>query len=308
MTKVKNVLIYCTNNRVAKELITAGNLIGAVTALVLTPDDAKELAACGASVLLHTDPSILPADTAAVAELLALAGEQADASVILLGSDRRGKELAGRVASAMGSGCVSDVKAIDIDDTGIKCTHLAFGGATVAIDTICSEKQVIAISPASFEAAPSREPSTIQGFSSDIQPSVRVVSSEAKSGELVDLESAEVIVAVGMGVKQEDIVSADGLAKALGGVLACSKPVATDRKYLSEERIIGLSGVICKPKLAILIGISGQVQFSVGIRDTKTIIAVNSDENADMIKMSDYVYIKDAKVALSELNSVLVGA
>lgn len=87
--------------------------------------------------------------------------------------------------------------------------------------------------------------------------------------------------------------------------MACSKPVATDKKWLSEERVIGLSGKQCKPDLAILLGISGQVQFTVGIRDAKTIVAVNSDENAVINQMADYVLTADLHEVVPELISLL---
>ena len=87
--------------------------------------------------------------------------------------------------------------------------------------------------------------------------------------------------------------------------MACSKPVATDKKWLSEERVIGLSGKQCKPDLAILLGIYGQVQFTVGIRDAKTIVAVNSDENAVINQMADYVLTADLHEVVPELISLL---
>jgi electron transfer flavoprotein alpha subunit len=122
----------------------------------------------------------------------------------------------------------------------------------------------------------------------------------------VDLKAAKLIIAVGQGIKeQSELAEVEKLVAALDGVLACSKPVATDRKWLGEERIIGLSGAICKPELAILFGISGQVQFAVGIRDAKKIIFVNTDENADMARMSDYYYVADAQEAVAELNARL---
>ena len=81
--------------------------------------------------------------------------------------------------------------------------------------------------------------------------------------------------------------------------------MATDKKWLSEERIIGLSGKKCKPQLAILMGISGQVQFTVGIRDAKTIVAVNSDENATINQMADYIITADLLDVVAQMNQKL---
>jgi electron transfer flavoprotein alpha subunit len=98
---------------------------------------------------------------------------------------------------------------------------------------------------------------------------------------------------------------AESLAQSLGGVVACSKPLATDKKWLSEDRVIGLSGKLCKPDLALLFGISGQVQFTVGIRDAKTIVAVNTDENATINQMADYILTADMHEIIPELNRLL---
>ncbi|MGB4303639.1 MAG: FAD-binding protein, partial [Syntrophomonadaceae bacterium] len=87
--------------------------------------------------------------------------------------------------------------------------------------------------------------------------------------------------------------------------VACTKPVATDKKWLSEERIIGLSGKKCKPQLALLFGISGQVQFTVGIRDARVIASINTDENASMNQMADYILTADLKEVLAEMNKAL---
>jgi electron transfer flavoprotein alpha subunit len=299
------VLIYSANVELAKELLTAGRLLGDTTALALGAEDAKVLSDAGAPVLLAADPAISPSDTAAVAQVVGLAAEQCGATVVLLSSDRRGKELAGRLAAVIDAGCLTDVKSLLVEGSDIKCTRISYGGATLATETIISEKKVIAISSASFEKAEPQSGGSVSDLSASVSATVRLLGSNPKAEDSVDITAADVIVAIGQGVEQEDVASAEALAKALNGVLACSKPVATDRHYLSEERIIGLSGALCKPNLAILVGISGQVQFSVGIRDAKTIISVNTDENADMIGMSDYYYVKDAKEALTELNSRL---
>ncbi len=68
---------------------------------------------------------------------------------------------------------------------------------------------------------------------------------------------------------------------------------------------MGLSGKICKPQLAIILGVSGQVQFTVGIRDAGTIISINNDEKALMNNMADYVMIADLKEVLPDLNKAL---
>jgi len=302
---MEKILIYSDNLQVAKELLTAARLLGEPTALSLDAEAANELVACGAQVLLFENSNILAADTAAISQVVTLAVRQAHASVVLIGSDRRGKELAGRLGEQLDAGCLTDVKSINLEGDQVMYSRLAYGGATVTTETIVSDKKVIAISPATFEKAQQTDGGSLSSLIGDVKASVTLLGSRAKKGDSVDLKAEEIIVAVGQGVADEVIEDASSLAKALGGALACSKPVATDRKLLGEERVIGLSGSLCKPSLALLIGISGQVQFAVGIRDAKTIITINTDENADMARMSDYYCVMDSQAAIAELSAAL---
>lgn len=188
----------------------------------------------------------------------------------------------------------------------VKCVRNALGGATVATQIIQTQKQVIAIVPKSFALAENSLGSE-QDLSVEITPTVKFIESKPKAGDSVDIEAVEVLVAIGQGLEdQADLKTVESIAKKLGGEVACSKPIATDKKWLSEERIIGLSGKKCKPELAILMGISGQVQFAVGIRDARTIVAINSDENATIMKMADYVLVADLKDVLPALEKSLV--
>lgn len=138
-----------------------------------------------------------------------------------------------------------------------------------------------------------------------VTPSVKLLQTELKAGDVADIQAADVLVVIGQGVEEDDLPIAEKIAKKLGGEIACSKPVATDKKWLPEDRIIGLSGKKCKPQLAIVLGVSGQVQFTVGIRDAHTIIAVNNDENAYMLQVADYAMVSDAGQVINELNKAL---
>jgi electron transfer flavoprotein alpha subunit len=266
------VLIYCESTEAGKELLAAAKLIGDAQALVINDDAvAQDFSASGMDVLLFKDNAVIAADTAAIAQTILLAVQQCGTRVVLLSSDRRGKELAGRVAALIDAGCITDVKGITLVGDDIRCTCNSFGGATVATKTIITDAKVIAVSPASFAKEEAVGVGQVVMLSGSVQPSIKLLNSRPKEGDDVDLQAARIIVAVGQGVRERtEIDDINNFAETLGGVLACTKPIATDRKWLGEERIIGLSGVTCKPELAILIGISGQVQFTVGIRDAKT--------------------------------------
>jgi electron transfer flavoprotein alpha subunit len=301
------VIVYSANPELALELISAARLINEQVAALSINDDelAQTLSQAGARAIKITHPDLTVSDTAAVAAAIKQVLDKLQAEVVLLSSDRRGKELAGRLAQLMGAGCLTDVAALEVKGGQIECRRNALGGATVAVQSI-EGPQLIAIRPRSYPAAEAAAGS-LEEMAVDIQASgVKVVDFKAKAGDTVDIEAAEILVAVGQGLEDEgQLAGVHDLAAKLGGEVACSKPIATDKKWLSEERIIGLSGKKCKPQLALLFGISGQVQFTVGIRDAKVIVAVNTDENAAINYMADYIMQADLHQIIQELNQKL---
>ncbi len=304
------VLIFSENRGLALELLTAANSLNAtaVSACVINNDEqAQALASAGVKVYIVKNNDLVMADVGAVAGAVKQVADKAGADIVLLASNRRGKELAGRLAQAMNAGCLTDVTALSIEGNKILCQRNALGGATVATQHIDADRKVIAIRPRTFEAAAGVGAGSVEEVAVEVKKAgVTVLEFKSRAGDSVDIEAAEVLVAVGQGLNsQDDLPAVEDLAKKLGGEVACSKPVATDKKWLSEERIIGLSGKKCKPQLAVLLGISGQVQFTVGIRDAKTIVAVNSDENASINQMADYIITADLHDVVAEMNQKL---
>jgi len=114
---------------------------------------------------------------------------------------------------------------------------------------------------------------------------------EAK--QAVDLTKAEVIVAVGRGIKSKDnLVLAEKLAEALGGDLAASRPIC-DAEWLPIDRQIGSSGQTVAPKLYVALGISGAIQHLVGMKNSGTIVAINKDPEAPIFDIADYGIVGD---------------
>jgi len=109
----------------------------------------------------------------------------------------------------------------------------------------------------------------------------------------VDLTAAEIIVAVGRGIKEKDnIPIVEELAKALGGELAATRPVC-DSGWLPIERQVGSSGQTVSPKVYIAVGISGAIQHQLGMKGSKTIVAINKDANAPIFEIADYGIVGD---------------
>jgi electron transfer flavoprotein alpha subunit len=290
------ILVYSDNKHLACELVTAARLIGDEVFAVAINDEqlALDIADLGVKVFSIKEDMLSLADTAALASAIKQVAARAGASTVLLSSNRRLREVAGRLAQILDADCLTNINSLNQINGKLICTRNSLGGATVATYEIDIQGAVIALSSKVYPPACTGSGGTIENYQPQINPTVKLLENRSKYSEGSNIENAKILVAAGMGFKnQADLVMAESLATALGGVVGCSKPIASDRKWMSEERVIGLSGKICKPDLAILLGVSAQVQFAVGIRDAHTIVVVNDDENAAAASLADYLLVGD---------------
>jgi electron transfer flavoprotein alpha subunit len=311
-----SMLVFSERPNLAFELLGKAKELGGqmgleVVAAAFNLADAEAYLKRNASKVFYSDQAELKDFEASVySQALVQIAQKAGASLILLGSTRRGKELAGRLAQKLQTGCLTDVKSVELRGGKVICLRNAFGGATEATQVITTQAQVIALMPRAYEATTEGEKQgEIVTLKLDLKPSrVKVVKKSEKDAGAVNIQGAEVLVCVGKGLaRQEDLKMIEELAQAIGGLVACTKPLATDLKWLPESRIVGLSGKIGKPRLALCLGISGQVQFSVGIREAKTIVAVNTDPNAYIFQITDYGLIADLHQAVPQLTAAIRG-
>ena len=151
----------------------------------------------------------------------------------------------------------------------------------------------------------------IEPFSPQLTPSqLRSQPGEPfrQSAQTVDLSAAPVIVSVGRGIgEQENIPLVEELAKALGAELAASRPIS-DNGWLPMERQVGSSGQTVSPKLYLAVGISGAIQHLVGMKGSKSVIAINKDENAPIFEVADYGVVGDMFEIVPELTKAILAA
>jgi len=98
---------------------------------------------------------------------------------------------------------------------------------------------------------------------------------------------------------------ANALADALGAEIACSRPLAEGTAWLSKDRYVGVSGMHVSPDIYVALGISGQVQHTSGMADSKIVVAVNNDENAPIFQISDYGIVGDIYEVVPALTAAL---
>ena len=126
-----------------------------------------------------------------------------------------------------------------------------------------------------------------------------------ESARAVDLTAAEIIVSVGRGIKEkENIRVVEELAKALGAELAASRPIC-DAGWLPMERQVGSSGQTVAPKVYMAVGISGAIQHLVGMKGSRTVVAINKDPNAPIFEIADYAIVGDLFQVVPELTAAV---
>jgi electron transfer flavoprotein alpha subunit len=129
-----------------------------------------------------------------------------------------------------------------------------------------------------------------------------------EAAQTVDLSAAPIIVSVGRGIgEQENIGIIEELASALGAELAASRPIC-DNGWLPMERQVGSSGQTVSPKLYLAIGISGAIQHLVGMKGSKTVIAINKDENAPIFEVADFGVAGDLFDIVPALTAAVLAA
>ncbi|HWQ73137.1 MAG TPA: FAD-binding protein [Desulfitobacteriaceae bacterium] len=220
--------------------------------------------------------------------------EKVKPSSIMVGATNLGRTLAPRVAARQRTGLTADCTRLEMKkNSDLVQIRPAFGGNIMAqIVTPKHRPQFCTVRYKIFSA-----PAPLEQFSGEIvlmelparqlQSVFSILSIEDKPRE-VDISEAEIIVAAGRGLKsKDDLALLEELAKLLGGVLACTRPLI-ENGWFDPKRQIGLSGRTVKPKLIIAAGISGAVQFVAGMRSSDCIIAINQDENASIFDVAHY--------------------
>lgn len=228
-------------------------------------------------------------------------------AILLVAHDHFGIDLAPGLSIKMDSTFVSDVVDIEgVEGTTVKAVRQEFGGQ-VSTHVRCdiSAGAIINIRPGAFKPVDnppvagtvvdkSAEAETLTAKRRYIQTVV------AEAGD-VDISKQNVLVAIGRGIQDEENVAlAQELADALGGAVACSRPVV-DAKWMAKSRQVGSSGQTVKPKVYIACGISGSFQHLAGIKGNPFIVAINKNPKAPIFQVADIGLVADILEVLPQL-------
>jgi electron transfer flavoprotein alpha subunit len=171
---------------------------------------------------------------------------------------------------------------------------MIYSGTGMNTYKIKTKPAMATVAPAAFEAAEGGGMAAeVTAITAAIrEPAMAIVEFKEKAAAGVRWEDAPMIVDVGQGMNEKsDLKIAEELAAMFDGQVACTRPVSSERDWFPEW--LGLSGKKIHADLCVTLGVSGSIQHVVGIRDAKTIVAVNNDENAGIYSQADYGIVAD---------------
>jgi electron transfer flavoprotein alpha subunit len=225
----------------------------------------------------------------------------------LIGNTAFGIDLCPPLATQLGVPFTTDCIGVEIIDQGIRVTRQLYDGKMDAhVKLAEAPSYMLTLRSGSCPAAEGTLTAEVQKLESVVssQPDYRkfIEYIEAAVGD-VDITKADVVVGIGRGIKEQaNLPMVEEFAKALGGVVACSRPIV-DANWLPKDRQVGSSGKTVKPKLYIALGISGAFQHVAGMKNSDTIIAINKDPNAPIFNDADFGIVDDLFKVLPALKN-----
>ena len=289
-----------------KALTAAAQMGGDVHVLVAghKADGAAKQAAklAGVKKVLHIEALELerPLAEPMAANIVALASGY---DHIVAAATTNGKNYMPRVAALLDVMQVSDISEVKSADTFVR---LIYAGNAVQTVQSTDAKKVITVRTASFAAAGEGGDATIESVKAAANPGLSsYVSENLSKSDRPELTSAKIIISGGRGMQNgENFKLLEAVAKKLNAAVGASR-AAVDAGYVPNDYQVGQTGKVVAPDLYIAVGISGAIQHLAGMKDSKTIVAINKDEEAPIFQVADYGLVADLFTAVPELEKAL---
>ncbi len=288
--------------------VTAASKLGEVHLLVAgsgcaaVADAAAKIAGVG-KVHLADDAVYEHALAENVAPLIA--SLMADHDAFVTPATTTGKNIAPRVAALLDVMQISDILSVESDDT---FTRPIYAGNAIATVQSKDAKKVITVRGTAFEKAAAEGGSgSVEAVSSEGDKGLSsFVGAEIAKSERPELTSAKIVVSGGRALQNgenfKEII--EPLADKLGAAVGASR-AAVDAGYVPNDYQVGQTGKIVAPEVYIAIGISGAIQHLAGMKDSKTIVAINKDEDAPIFQVADLGLVADLFKAVPEMTEKL---
>lgn len=223
---------------------------------------------------------------------------------ILVAATTTGKNFMPRVAALLDMAQISDIIAIESDDT---FKRPIYAGNAIATVQSSDDKKLITVRTTAFPMAAAEGGSaTVENVAASENPGISsFVGAELSKSERPELTSAKIIISGGRGMGSgENFALVEAVADKLGAAIGASR-AAVDAGFVPNDYQVGQTGKIVAPELYIAVGISGAIQHLAGMKDSKVIVAINKDEEAPIFQVADYGLVADLFQALPELEKAL---
>jgi len=273
-----------------------------LTAIVLgknAKELAKPLTEYAKTVIAVEDAKLENFNSEAYKRILANLITQHKPTLVMMGHTSYGVDLAPRLATHLNLPLATDLIDLAFENDTFTVTRQMFGGkVNVKATARKAETYLATVRQAAFAAAKPAAPANGQITETPSPLAEDIVEKRFLQYVLpppggVDITAAEKLVGVGRGIKDAaNIPMVEELAKTIGGVLGCSRPIV-DKGWLPNDRQVGSSGKTVKPKLYLALGISGAFQHILGMKSSDLIIAVNKDPKAPIFSFADYGVVED---------------
>ncbi|HXS90414.1 MAG TPA: electron transfer flavoprotein subunit alpha/FixB family protein [Steroidobacteraceae bacterium] len=299
------------NPATAKCVACASQIQGAQIDVAVLAADAGAVATQAAAI--QGVKRVLKIENAANKEPLAavlapqVAAAAADHTHVFGPSTTFGKDLMPRVAALLGVGQLSDIMAVE---SAYKFRRPVYAGnAVITVEASPDKKLVATVRTASFQPAGSGGSGSVESanVSAQLPTHTRFVSRSAAATGRPDLQTASRVVSGGRALGSADSFKIIySLADKLGAAVGASR-AAVDAGYAANDLQVGQTGKIIAPELYVAIGISGAIQHLTGIKDARTIVAINKDSEAPIFEVADIGLVGDLFQVLPELEKALSG-
>lgn len=277
-----------------------------------TAENAKKLLSYGVNeVFVYEDASFAGFKADSYANAVADCIANTKPSSVLIGATSLGRSLAPRLATRYHTGLTADCTTLDIlENTDMVQIRPAFGGNIMAQILITNSRpQFATVRYRVMDKAKKVKEPWGRITMCDVNPEMTASGIEVVSSRIIEkkktIEEAEIIVAIGRGVRNEEgVAMCRELADALGATLAYTRPMV-EQGIGSQLYQIGLSGHTVRPKLIITCGVSGAIQFTSCMKGSDTIVAINSDPNAQIFGVASYCIVDDLYEVVPKLTEMI---
>lgn len=272
-------------------------------------DAAASLTGFGAdTVYTASDASLENYLAMPYAAAIASAAQESSATWVVMTSTTSGKDVMPRVAVKLQAGLAADVIGLADVDGGVGLLRPMYAGNVVATVEVLTDVKCFTVRGSDWDAAIAGDASSSVVALAEAAAAAaaaagkqRFVSFDSSGGDRPELTEADVVIAGGRGLKSADNFHIlDPLADSLNAAIGASR-AAVDSGYAPNDYQIGQTGKSVAPKLYIAVAISGAIQHLAGMKNSKTIVAINKDEEAPIFQVTDYGLVADAFKAVPEL-------